>query len=71
MDGKVPPPPIAETLGLVFKHVDAGAGTIEVEFTARPEFSNRESSSAARTSASSPAISSRTASASPPPPPPR
>jgi uncharacterized protein (TIGR00369 family) len=40
MDGKVPPPPIATTLGLVFKHVDAGAGTIEVEFTAKPEFAN-------------------------------
>mgnify|MGYP006171741789 CR=1 FL=1 len=40
VDGKVPPPAIATTLGLVFKHIDADAGTIEVEFTARPEFAN-------------------------------
>lgn len=40
VDGKVPPPPIAQTLGLVFRHVDAGTGTIEVEFTAKPEFTN-------------------------------
>jgi uncharacterized protein (TIGR00369 family) len=38
--GELPPPPIAATLGLVFKHIDAEAGTIEVEFTARPEFNN-------------------------------
>lgn len=40
MAGKLPPPKAAQTLGMVFKQVDAEAGTVEVEFTARPEFTN-------------------------------
>jgi uncharacterized protein (TIGR00369 family) len=40
MRGEMPPPRVAETLGIAFTAVDADAGTIEVEFDARPEFTN-------------------------------
>ncbi len=40
MDGELPPPNVAATLGTVFRHIDAEAGTIEVEFQAKPEFTN-------------------------------
>jgi len=40
MSGDLPPPRVAATLGIVFKAVDAEAGTIEVEFQAKPEFTN-------------------------------
>ena len=39
-DGKLPPPKCAETLGISIKQVDAEAGTIEVEFQGKPEFTN-------------------------------
>jgi uncharacterized protein (TIGR00369 family) len=38
--GELPAPKAAETLGLVFKHVDVEAGLIEVEFQGKPEFTN-------------------------------
>lgn len=40
MTGELPPPNAAAALGIVFKHIDAEAGTIEVEFQARPAFTN-------------------------------
>jgi len=40
MAGEAPPPQAAQTLGLVFKHIDGEAGAVEVEFTAKPEFTN-------------------------------
>jgi uncharacterized protein (TIGR00369 family) len=40
MNGELPPPDVAKTLGIAFKAVDAEAGTIEVEFQAKPEFTN-------------------------------
>ncbi len=40
MSGDLPPPNVAATLGIIFRHVDAEAGTVEVEFQARPEFTN-------------------------------
>jgi uncharacterized protein (TIGR00369 family) len=40
MAGELPPPGAAATLGIVFKHVDADAGTIDVEFQGRQEFTN-------------------------------
>ncbi len=40
MAGELPPPRAATTLGIVFKHIDAAAGTIEVELQGRPEFTN-------------------------------
>ena len=40
MAGELPPPGAAATLGVVFKQVDADAGTIEVEFQGRQEFTN-------------------------------
>jgi uncharacterized protein (TIGR00369 family) len=40
MAGELPPPRVAATLGIDFKAIDAEAGTIEVEFQARPEFTN-------------------------------
>lgn len=40
MAGELPHPPAGQTLGIVFKHIDADAGTIEVEFQGRPEFVN-------------------------------
>ncbi len=40
MAGELPPPPAAVLLGVVFKAVDGEAGTVEVEFEAKPEFTN-------------------------------
>jgi uncharacterized protein (TIGR00369 family) len=40
MAGELPPPKAAQTLGLAFKHIDAEAGAVEVEFQAKPEFTN-------------------------------
>ena len=40
MAGERPPPPAAVLLGAVFKAVDGEAGTVEVEFEAKPEFTN-------------------------------
>lgn len=39
-NGDLPPPPAAATLGIRFTAIDAAAGTIEVEFQARQEFTN-------------------------------
>ncbi len=38
--GELPPPPAATTLGIRFTDINAAAGSIEVEFQARPEFTN-------------------------------
>ena len=38
--GELPAPKAADTLGIVFKHIDAEAGTIEVELQGKPEFTN-------------------------------
>lgn len=38
--GELPAPRAAETLGIVFKHIDADAGTIELELQGKPEFTN-------------------------------
>lgn len=40
MRNELPPPMAAETLGIVFKNIDAEAGTIEVEFQGKAEFTN-------------------------------
>lgn len=40
MAGELPAPRAAETLGIVFKHVDSDAGTIELELQGKPEFTN-------------------------------
>jgi uncharacterized protein (TIGR00369 family) len=40
MAGELPPPRAAETLGILFRHVDGDSGTVEVEFQGRPEFAN-------------------------------
>ena len=40
MDGALPPPRMAETLGIAFTAIDAEAGTIETTFQAKPEFTN-------------------------------
>jgi uncharacterized protein (TIGR00369 family) len=40
VDGRLPPPPCARTLGLEFTSIDAARGTIEVTFEAKPEFLN-------------------------------
>lgn len=40
MAGELPAPKAAETLGIVFKHIDANAGSIEAEFRGAPEFTN-------------------------------
>jgi len=40
MNGKLPPPRAADTLGIAFTHVDAAAGTITTTFQPRPEFTN-------------------------------
>lgn len=40
MDGKLPPPKSAATLGASFVSVDPEAGTIEMEFEGREEFLN-------------------------------
>lgn len=38
--GELPVPKAADTLGIVFKHIDAEAGTIEIEVQGKPEFTN-------------------------------
>jgi uncharacterized protein (TIGR00369 family) len=38
--GEIPPPKAAETLGIVFTHIDASSGVIETELQGRPEFTN-------------------------------
>ena len=40
MAGELPPPRVADTLGVKFTNVDSDAGTIEVEFQGKPEFTN-------------------------------
>ncbi len=40
MDGQLPPPASAKTLGIEFVAIDGEHGTIEVKFEARPEFLN-------------------------------
>ena len=40
MAGELPAPNVAAILGVKFKAIDADAGTIEVEFLAKPEFTN-------------------------------
>jgi uncharacterized protein (TIGR00369 family) len=40
VNGELPPPRVAEVLGIKFNAIDPVAGTIEVEFQARPEFTN-------------------------------
>jgi uncharacterized protein (TIGR00369 family) len=40
MDGKLPPPRMAETLGIAFTAIDADAGTIQTTFQGKPEFTN-------------------------------
>ena len=40
VDGRLPPPPCAITLGIEFAAVDGERGTAEVRFEAKPEFLN-------------------------------
>ena len=40
VDGRLPPPPCAQTLGIAFTDIDGEHGTIEVTFDAKPEFLN-------------------------------
>ena len=40
VDGRLPPPPCAKTLGLEFVAIDGERGTIEIRFEAKPEFLN-------------------------------
>ncbi len=40
VDGKLPPPPCAETLGIEFIAIDGERGTVEVKFEAKPGFLN-------------------------------
>ena len=40
MDGKLPAPPCADTLGIAFTNVRPDEGAIEVRFIAKPEFLN-------------------------------
>jgi len=40
MDGRMPPPACANTLGIEFVAIDPDAGTIEVRFEGKPEFCN-------------------------------
>ena len=40
VDGELPPPPCAQTLGIAFTEIDGERGTVEVTFEARPEFLN-------------------------------
>jgi uncharacterized protein (TIGR00369 family) len=40
IDGALPPPRVAATLGIEFTAIDADAGTIETSFQAKPEFTN-------------------------------
>src|SRR5258707_13404298 len=38
VDGRLPPPPCAATLGIDFDKIDGERGTVEVKFEAKPEF---------------------------------
>jgi uncharacterized protein (TIGR00369 family) len=40
VDGRLPPPACAKTLGIEFTAIDGERGTIEVKFEAKPEFLN-------------------------------
>lgn len=40
VEGRSAPPPVADLLGFSLVAVDPEAGTLEVDFTARPEFAN-------------------------------
>jgi uncharacterized protein (TIGR00369 family) len=40
IDGRMPPPACAGTLGIEFLTIDPDAGTIEVRFEGKPEFCN-------------------------------
>jgi acyl-coenzyme A thioesterase PaaI-like protein len=40
MAGEIAAPKAAETLGIVFKHIDADEGVVEVEMQGRPELTN-------------------------------
>jgi uncharacterized protein (TIGR00369 family) len=40
IDGRLPPPACAKTLGIEFTAIDGERGTIEVRFEAKPEFLN-------------------------------
>ena len=40
VDGRLPPPACAKTLGLEFVNIDPECGTIEIKFEAKPEFLN-------------------------------
>src|ERR1700712_5468401 len=40
VDGRLPPPPSAATLGIEFVQIDGERGTVEVSFEAKPEFLN-------------------------------
>jgi uncharacterized protein (TIGR00369 family) len=40
VDGRLPAPPCAQTLGLAFSAVDGERGTVEATFEAKPEFLN-------------------------------
>jgi len=39
-DGKLPPPRVAETLGMVITKVSAEDGVVEADFEGKPEFTN-------------------------------
>ena len=40
VDGRLPPPPCAKTLGIEFVQIDGERGSVEVKFEAKPEFLN-------------------------------
>jgi uncharacterized protein (TIGR00369 family) len=40
VDGKLPPPPCAKTLGTEFIQIDGERGIVEAKFEAKPEFLN-------------------------------
>ena len=40
VDGRLPRPPCADTLGLQFVEIDGERGAIETKFEAKPEFLN-------------------------------
>src|SRR5260370_16827560 len=40
VDGRLPLPPCAKTLGIEFLQIDGESGTVEVKFEAKPDFLN-------------------------------
>ena len=40
IDGRLPPPACAKTLGIEFLQIDGELGTVEIRFDAKPEFLN-------------------------------